>query len=102
MLDESIRMIQETEREADARKATHRTVLQHMLTEAEARAAEALSRTEEIIRQERATLLAQAEAQAAAIREEILEEARRECNLLQAQALQNREQALAYILSKGV
>ena len=62
----------------------------------------ALAKIEEIIRQERAALLAQAEAQAAAIREEILEEARRECNLLQAQAQQNREQALAYILSKGV
>ena len=102
MLDKSIQMIQEAEKQAEQEKVSCRAELQRMLSEAEADAARLCAQVGDTLRQEHQAQLAQAEASAAEIRTQIWEDARRQCNMLQAQAKQNQERALEYILTKGV
>lgn len=102
MLEESIRMIQEAEQQAEQDKITCRAELQRMLAEAKAEAAARSVQVEETLRRERQEQFARAEEEAGDIRCRILEETQRECDLLRARAMHNREQALEYILTKGV
>lgn len=102
MLDESIRMIQEAEKQAEQEKAACRAALQRMLAETEAEAAAQTGQVEDALHRERQDLISRAEQAAAELRTQILEDAERKCNLLQAQAKENQDRAIEYILAKGV
>ncbi len=102
MLEESIRLIQETETQMDEEKLAARAKAQRLAAEAEKEAAAILAAAEETLRQERQELLCEAERRAAERREDILALAEGRCRELKAQAAEKQMQAVERILAKGV
>lgn len=101
MLEESIRLIRETETQLEEEKTAARVRGQKLAAEAEQDAAAILAAAEETLRRERAELLAEVERHAAARREEILADAERQCGALTAQAAQRQAAAVEKILARG-
>lgn len=102
MLEESIRLIQETEAHMEEEKLAARARAQKLAAEAERDAAGILAAAEETLRQERRTLLAEAEQQADIRRQAILRDAEEQCRALAAQAASRQAAAVERILAEGV
>lgn len=102
MLEESIRLIQETEAQMEEEKLAARAKAQRFATEAEKEAAAILAAAEETLRQEKQGLLREAERRAAERREDILALAEGRCRDLKAQAAEKQLQAVERILAEGV
>ncbi len=102
MLEDSIRLIQETETQMEEEKLAARAKAQKIALEAEKEAAAILAAAEEKLRQEKQELLGEAERKADARRQEILALAENRCRELKARAAERQAQAMERILAKGV
>lgn len=102
MLEESVRLIRETEARMEEEKAAARVRAQKLAIEAKRDAESLLADAEETLRQERKALLTEAERRAGERRQTILTEADAQCGALQTQAAQRQAEAVEMILARGV
>ena len=102
MLEESIRVIRETDAQMEEEKLSARARGQKLIAEAEKAAQATLAAAEKMLREERQAQLQQAEENAAASRREILAKAEESCRLLKERARAKQEAAVERILAEGV